>query len=119
MCGAHLAHAHDVVDLHALARSTWTNRSNVSAAHLLGVADDVIDLRHVRKALGLDLRRAARDDDASLGLVAAKSCGSSARLDVRLPPVTAQVLTMIGVLQPGVFGVTAHDLGLKRVEPAA
>ena len=72
ICSADLAHAHDVVDLNPLARRR-RQASERLGRHLLGVADDVIDLGHVGKALGLDLRRATRHDDASLGLLAAKS----------------------------------------------
>ena len=38
--------------------------------HLLGVADDAIDLGHVGETLGLDLGRTAGDDHAGPGILA-------------------------------------------------
>ena len=111
------AHTHDVVHLHALARRRRQTFKRL-AAHLLGVADDVVDLRHVREALGFDLRCAARDDDASFRLVAAKFsyrlCGLAHGLTGHSTGIDDD-----RVLNPGGLRVTPHDLELKRVEPAA
>ena len=55
-------------DMMSLTCTRWLSASAKAAEglglHLLGVADDVIDLRHGGEALGLDLRGAAGDDDA-------------------------------------------------------
>ena len=58
-----LAHRHDVVDGHARAVGETQAAENLRV-HLLGVADDAIDLRHGGEAPGLDLRGAAGDDEA-------------------------------------------------------
>jgi hypothetical protein len=39
----------------------------MSRAHLLGVADDEVDLRHVAEGLGLRLGGAAGDDQFAFG----------------------------------------------------
>ena len=72
-----LAHAHDVVDLNPLGGG-GRELSERLGPDLLGVADDVVDLGKRGKALRLHLGRAAGDDDARLGVLAAPACGSPA-----------------------------------------
>ena len=74
-----LAHAHDVVDLHALGAGGRKPGERLRP-HLLGVADDVIDFAQRCKALGLDLRGAAGDDDARRRVLAAQPADGLRRL---------------------------------------
>ena len=92
--------------------------AKVSRLHLLGVADDVIDLGHRREALRLDLRRAAGDDDARSRVLAAQPADRLRRLAHGLGGDRAGV-DDDRVVEPGLCGVPAHHLGLVGVEPAA
>ena len=53
---------------------------------LLLIADDVIDLGHGGEARGIDLRRAAGDDDLGVGPLAARLADRLPRLAHRLAP---------------------------------
>ena len=86
--------------------------------HLLGVADDAIDLRHVGEAAGLDLRGAAGDDEARMRPLALEPTDGLAGLAHRLGGDGAGV-DDDGVLEPGGGGMAPHDLRLESVEPAA
>jgi hypothetical protein len=68
-------------------------------AHLLGVADDEVDLRHVAEGLGLRLRGAAGDDELGVRVRAAELADFLRALRTA-SPVTAQVLTMTASSTP-------------------
>ena len=84
---------------------------------LLLIADDVVDLVHGGEARGIDLRRAAGDDDLGVGMLAPGSPDRLARLAHR-SAVTAQVLTITAPVEPGVGCMLAHDLRFIGIEPA-
>ena len=84
-----LAHAHDVVDDDLLRRRyAEIGRALKRAAcigpglraHLLGVAEHAVDLRHGGEAFGLDLRGAAGDDDSRIRPLAPGSADRLPRL---------------------------------------
>jgi hypothetical protein len=58
-----LADLHDVVDAHLLGPRQAEIGRPAFRRELLGIAEHAVHLRHGGEALGLDLRRAARDDD--------------------------------------------------------
>jgi hypothetical protein len=78
-------------------------RAQVSGSHLLGVADDEVDLGHRGKAVGLGLRGAAGDDDARPGF-ARRSLRISWRALRTASAVTAQVLTTTASSIPAAGG---------------
>ena len=88
------------------------------AAHLVVIADDAVDLRHVGKHRGLRLRRAAGDDDARIGALALQPANRLPRLRHRLIGDGAAV-DDDGVGKPGSFRLAADHLGFERVEAAA
>ncbi len=111
------AHAHDVVDLHAL-RAGGRKPGERLRPHLLGVADDVIDFAQRGKALGLDLCGAAGDDDARRRVLAAQPADGLRRLAHGLGRDGARV-DDDRVVEARILRVLAHDVGLIRIEPAA
>ena len=112
-----LAHRHDVVDLHPRARCDGKPGESFRL-HLLAVADDMIDFRHIGETLRFRLRRAARDDNARVGLVATKATDRLRRLSHRFTRDGAGV-DDDRIVEPGVLSMPPHDLGLVRIEPAA
>src|SRR5207244_11746195 len=93
-----LAHRHDVADGHARAVSQVQGAES-AGVHLLGIADDAIDLRHVRKAARLDLRRAAGYNEARTRALALEPADRLAGLADRLGGDGAGV-DDDGVLEP-------------------
>jgi hypothetical protein len=91
-----LGHGHDVVDLHllGLADEVGGEAGPCLGAHLLGVADDEVDLFHVAEGLGLRLCGAAGDDELVAFGFARRSLRISCRALRTASPVTAQVLTI-------------------------
>ncbi len=83
------------------------------AAHLVVVADDAVDLRHVGKHCGLRLRRAAGDDDARLGPLALQSANGLPRLRHRLIGDGAAV-DDDGIGKPRSLRLAADHFGLDR-----
>src|SRR5579859_5295092 len=83
---------------------------------LLAVADHGGDLGHRRKALGLDLRRAAGDENARVGAAAGGTADFLPGLLHRLGRHRAAVDDDEIVL---IAGECAHRLALRRVEAAA
>ena len=109
--------AHDVVDLNAFGVGDRQSGERLRL-HLFGVAEDVIDFWHLGKALGLDLRRASRHDDARVRLLAPEPAHRLRRLANGLARHGAGV-DDDRIVKSRVLRMTAHDLGLIRVEPAA
>ena len=78
-----LAHRHDVVDHDPLAALDAEPCEGLGFELLL-IADDVIDLVHGGEPAGIDLRRAAGDDDLGVGALAPRAADRLARLAHRL-----------------------------------
>ena len=110
-------HAHDVVDLNARAGFERQSRERFRLG-LFIVSYDVIDFRHLGEALGLDLRRASRHDDPRFGLLATKPANGLRGLPHGFVCYGARV-DDDRIVEPCRARVTAHDLGLIRIEPAA
>jgi hypothetical protein len=91
-----LGHGHDVVDLHLLrlADEVGGEAGPCLGPHLLGIAEDEVDLRHVAEGLGLCLCRTSGDDERRVRVRAAKLADFLPRLAHGLSDVTAQVFTI-------------------------
>jgi hypothetical protein len=115
-----LGHGHDVVDLHLLrlADEVGGEGGPCLGPHLLGIADDEVDLRHVAEGPGLCLRRTAGDDECRVRVRAAELADFLPRLAHGLSGHGAGVDDH-GVLDPGGVGQFPHRLGLVGVEAAA
>src|SRR5262249_40374891 len=112
-----LAYRHDVV--HANARRVAEVESVEGVRlHLLGIADDAIDLRHVGEALRLDLRRTSRNDKARGWVLAPELADGLAGLAHGLGGDRAGVDDH-RILEPRCRRVAPHRLGFEGVEPAA
>src|SRR6478735_2956856 len=88
------------------------------APHLLVIADDAVDFRHIRKHPGLRLRRAAGDDNARIGPLALQPPDRLPRLRHRLVGDGAAV-DDDGVGKSGEFRLAGDHLGFEGVETAA
>ena len=71
-----LGRRRDIADLHAFPGSRAPGRR----LHLLDVADHLVDFGHGGEAAWIDLRRAAGDDDARAGTLAAQAADRLPRL---------------------------------------
>jgi hypothetical protein len=111
------AHRHDIVDLQARAVG-YTQRLEGGGQHFLGVADNGIDLSHGGEAAGLNLRGAARDDDADGGVLAAQLPDRLRRLAYGLAGDRAGVNDR-RVGEPGSLSVPPHHLRFEGVEATA
>ncbi len=103
-----LAHRHDVVGDEA-------GRSAAIAlgAELRQIAQHLVHLGHGGVAGGIDLRRAAGDDDAGLRPLAARAADRLARLALRLRGHRAGV-DDDGVGEAGARGLATDHLGFHR-----
>ena len=111
------AHRGDIVDLDARqlpARDFEEGRG----ARLLGIADHVVGLDHIREGAGLDLRGAAGDDDLGAGPLAARLADRLPRLAHGLGRHRAGV-DDDGAVEPGLLGKLLRHLALEAVQPAA
>ena len=112
-----LAHAHDVVDHDALG----TGEAEVPItrrAQLLAVAENEIDLGHLRIGLWFDLCGAAGDDDLGPWVSATRLADRLSRLANGLGSDRTGIDDQ-RILEPGFAGASTHRLGLIGVEPAA
>ena len=93
---------HDVVDLHPLGLADEVGRQARPGLgpHLLGIADDAVDLGHGGEGLGLGLRGAAGDDRAARPGSRARSRRISCRALRTASAVTAQVFTTTASSSP-------------------
>ena len=64
-------HGHDVIDLYLFGRANPKGGPRLGL-HFLGIADNVVDLRHGGKAFGCSLGRASGDNDLGIGMGAAQ-----------------------------------------------
>ena len=121
-----LPHRHDVVDcdLFLGGEAEGCSRQNIAMllpglrADLLLVAQHQCDLRHVGEGFGFGLRRAARDHDGRVGMLALELADRLARLPHRLRRDRARIDDdHIG--KPGRLRLAADHLRLIGVEPAA
>jgi hypothetical protein len=87
-------------------------------ADLLLVAQHQCDLRHVREGFGFGLRRAARDHDGRIGMLALELADGLARLPHRLRRHRAGI-DDDGIGEPSRLRLAADHLRLIGVEPAA
>src|SRR5262249_32858368 len=87
-------------------------------AHLLLVAQHQCDLRHVREGFGFGLRRAARDHDERIGMLALELADRLARLPHRLRRHRAGI-DDDGIGEPSRLRLAADHLRLIGVEPTA
>ncbi len=115
--GRRLGDAHDVVDLDAFA-AIHGKASERLGLHFFAVADDVIDFAHVGKALWLDLRGAACDDDAGIRVFAPRPADHLVGVANRFRRHRAGV-DDDGIVEPCFAGMAAHDFQLIGIEPAA
>ena len=99
-------------------RPSRESASKRCALHLLGVAYDVIDLWHAGEALRLDLRSAARDDDARIRPLAARLADCLRGLAYGFARHGARVDNH-AFAEVCRFGMAAHHLGLVGVQAAA
>ena len=86
--------------------------------HFLVIADHPCDFRHFSKHVGIYLRRASGDDNRGAGIV----LGGAANGLPRGPRGFGRDGACVDnhrALQPGLFGMTAHDLALIAVEATA
>ena len=112
-----LAHRHDVGDRNAR-RIVDSEGAIARSAHLLGIADHGIDLRHGSERGRIDLRGAAGDDDARGGMVAARAADRLARLAHGLAGDGAGIDDH-GIREPGLARQRAHHLRFRSVEATA
>src|SRR3984893_2913663 len=121
-----LPHGHDVIDsdLFLGGDAEGCPRQDIAMlpprlhADLLLVAQHQCDLRHVREGFGFGLRRAARDHDGRVGMLALELADRLARLPHRLRRHRAGIDDdRIG--EPGRLRLAADHLRLIGVEPAA
>jgi hypothetical protein len=121
-----LPHGHDIVDRDFLLGGETEGSSRQSGAmlapdlrvHLLLVAQDQRDLRHLREGLGCDLRGAAGHHDRRAGTLALETADGLARLpDGLLRHRTGSDNDGIG--QAGTLRLAADHLALIGIEPAA
>ncbi len=87
-------------------------------AGLFGIAHDMGDFRHVREGLGLDLRRAAGDDDARAGPLALHPADRLSRLPRRFGGDGAGI-DDDEIAFAALRGQFADGLRLGQVQPAA
>ncbi len=111
------AHAHDVVYLHARARRDGETGEGFRA-HFFGIADDVVDFRHIGETLRFRLRCTAGDNDPRVRLVATKTPDRLRRLPNGFARDRAGVDDH-RVIEASVARVTAHHLRFIGIEPAA
>src|SRR5229473_2680436 len=121
-----LPHRHDVIDgdLFLGGDAEGCSRQNIAMlspglrADLLLVAQHQCDFRHVGEGFGFGLRRAARDHDGRVGILALELADRLARLPHRLRRHRAGIDDdRIG--EPGRLRLAADHLRLIGVEPAA
>ena len=118
----HRLHRHDVGNRDLAAGQPAVERfargAPSLAAHLVVVADDAVDFRHVGKHCGLRLRRAAGDDDARRRPLALQSANGLPRLRHRLIGDGAAV-DDDGIGKPRSLRLAADHFGLIGIEAAA
>src|SRR6266478_2729603 len=121
-----LPHRHDVIDrdLFLGGEAEGCSRQNIAMlapglrADLLLVTQHQCDLRHVREGFGFRLRRAARDHDGRIGMLALELADGLARLPHRLRRHRAGI-DDDGIGEPGRLRLAADHLRLIGIEPAA
>ncbi len=123
----HVANRHDVGDRdffligNAECRRRVERRARIApslTAHLVVIAEHAIDLGHVGKHLGLDLRRAAGHDDPGFRPLALQSADRLPRLRHRLIGDRAAI-DDDGICEPRALGLPRHHFGLEGIEAAA
>src|SRR5215472_13982553 len=121
-----LPHCHDVInrDLFLGGDAEGCSRQNIAMlspglrADLLLVTQHQCDFRHVGEGFGFGLRRAARDHDGRVGMLALELADGLARLPHRLRRHRASI-DDDGTGEPGPLRLAADHLRLISVEPAA
>src|SRR5215470_10985912 len=119
-------HGHDVVDRDFLLGGEIEGSSHQAGAvlapslraDLFLVAKDQRDLRHLREALGCDLRGAARHHDRRAGPLALEAADGLARLPYGLFRHRTGI-DNDGIGQTGALRLTADHLALIGIEPTA
>ena len=110
MCGS-LSSRHDIVHLNG----SVVERIKDFALELLRVAEDNIYFGHVRVARGIDLGRAARDNDPGGRVLAPRATDRLAGLPLGLGR-DGTGIDDDGVGQTGGIGMLAHHFGLVGVK---
>ena len=116
--GRGFAHRHDVIDADTLLAADPEGTAEAFALELFFIAEHEIDFAHLGKALGIDLRGAAGDDDARVRIVASGLADRLARLTCRFRRHRASIEDD-RILEAAFVDLGAHDFRLIDIEPAA